>query len=258
MEPVGSLDARASGTDLVSARMADVQPLAPSLTLAAQGTSALRDMILGGVLPAGHRLNEVELSTALGISRAPLREAIRHLASQGLLEVVTHKGAFVPNYTADDLREIYEVRIALETHATRLVAARRSADDLDVLTRMLDDAAAAIKRSKSPAYPDNLDFHRRLIDLSGNRHLQDMATSVDHKLQLARIRSGHLPERAQEALVEHRQILDSIADQDANTAAVLMTRHLQMSLANVLRISDGAPGDGVEDARMKRPRSNSR
>jgi DNA-binding GntR family transcriptional regulator len=221
-------------------RLAEVQPLSPRLTLASQGTSALREMILGGVLRPGERLNEGELSTALGISRAPVREAIRHLASEGLLTIVTHKGAFVPSYTGDDLRDIYEVRIALETHATRLAAEHATPGQLDELTALLADAAVSIELSGSPAYPHDLDFHRLLVRLTGNRQLENMATAVDQKLQLARIRSGHLPERAHEALEEHRGILQALAARDANQAAELMTRHLRTSLANVLRLSEQA------------------
>lgn len=219
-------------------RLAEVRPISPRLTLASQGTNALREMILGGVLRPGERLNEGELSTALGISRAPVREAIRHLASEGLLTIVTHKGAFVPSYTADDLRDMYEVRIALESHAARLLAAHATTGRLDELARMIDAAAVSIELSGSPAYPHNLDFHRLLVRLTGNQHLEDQATAVDRKLQLARIRSGHLPERAPEALAEHRRVLQALAAHDADQAAELMTGHLRASLANVLRISD--------------------
>jgi DNA-binding GntR family transcriptional regulator len=225
--------------------MQDVEPLTPSLTLAAQGADALRGMIMNGVLHPGDRLNEVELSAALRISRAPLREAIRQLASQGLLTIVTHKGAFVPSYTAADLRDIYEVRIALETHATRLFAEYGSADRLNELKLLLDEAAAAIKRSGSPVYPDDLDFHQTLIRLVGNPHLTDMAAEVDQKLQLARSRSGHLPSRAREALAEHRQILRSLTKGDADGAADLMTWHLRRSLANVLSMSDSEEAGAV-------------
>jgi DNA-binding GntR family transcriptional regulator len=205
-------------------------------------------MILTGVLNPGDRLNEVELSTGLGISRAPLREAIRQLASQGLLTIVTHKGAFVPDYTAADLRDIYEIRIALETHATRLFGEYVSADQLDELKEVLDQAAVEIKRSGSPVYPDELDFHQTLIRLVGNPHLTAMATEVDQKLQLARSRSGHVPSRAREALAEHRQILRSLTNGDFDGAADLMNWHLRRSLANVLSISDSEQAE-----RMPRP-----
>jgi DNA-binding GntR family transcriptional regulator len=220
--------------------MQDVEPLTPTLTLAARGATALREMIMNGVLHPGDRLNEVELSAALQISRAPLREAIRLLASQGLLTIVPNKGAYVPSYTSADLRDLYEVRIALETHATRLFTEHGTADQLAQLKKLLDDADEAIKRSGSPVYPDDLDFHQTLVRLVGNAHLTQMVTEVDQKLQLARSRSGHLPERAREALAEHRQILRSLTNGDADGAADLMTWHLRRSLANVLSMSDNA------------------
>jgi DNA-binding GntR family transcriptional regulator len=220
--------------------LAEVRRLSPTASLANQGAGALRDMILNGVLAPGSRLNEVELSNALGISRAPLREAIRDLASQGLLIIVTHKGAFVPSYTAVDLQEIYEARIAIETHAVRLVAVRRSAAEMDGLNALLDRTEQELARSGSRAYPDGLDFHSQVVELTGNQHLKEIATSVGRKIHLARSRSGRSPERAQEALREHREIVNCMAS-DPGAAAILMMRHLQLSLASVLRVADTSP-----------------
>jgi DNA-binding GntR family transcriptional regulator len=234
-----------------SPRIAAVPLIEPDHTLAARGASALREMILTGVLEMGSRLNEVDLSEAFGISRPPLREAIRSLASQGLLEIVNHKGAFVPSYTAKDLCEIYEVRMALESHAARLLATRCTADDIAQLERILDSAEDAISRGESSAYPNALDFHQLIVGLAGNRHLSDMATSIDQKLQLARIRSGKLPGRAHEALDEHRNILEILTLRDGDAAAELMTQHLRRSLANALRVSviTGAPNGGATPVR---------
>jgi DNA-binding GntR family transcriptional regulator len=223
----------------MEASLAEVRRLSPTASLANQGAGALRDLILNGVLSPGARLNEVELSAALGISRAPLREAIRDLASQGLLTIVTHKGAFVPSYTADDLQDIYEVRIAIETHAVRLLAVRRSPADMDELNALLDRTEQEVARSGSRAYPSDLDFHSRVIELTRNRHLKEISTSVGRKLQLARTRSGRSPERAQEALHEHREIVNCMGS-DPGAAAILMMRHLQLSLASVLRVSDAS------------------
>jgi DNA-binding GntR family transcriptional regulator len=229
--------------------LAEVRRLSPTASLANQGAGALRDMILNGVLAPGSRLNEVELSSALGISRAPLREAIRDLASQGLLTIVTHKGAFVPSYTAVDLQEIYQARIAIESHAVRLVAMRRSQADLDELNALLDRTEQEVTRSGSRAYPDGLDFHSQVIELTGNHHLKEISTSVGRKIHLARSRSGRRPERAQEALREHREIVSCMAS-DAGAAAILMMRHLQLSLASVLQVADTS---AESDAGFDRP-----
>jgi DNA-binding GntR family transcriptional regulator len=223
--------------------LADVRRLSPSISLANRGAGALRDMILNGILAPGERLNEVELSTALGISRAPLREAIRDLASQGLLTIVTHKGAFVPSYTADDLRDIYEARIAIEAHAVRMVALRRSPADSAELNTLLDQTEQELERSGSQAYPSSLDFHSRIVELTGNRHINEINTALGQRIQLFRIRSGQRAERATEALQEHREIVTRIGS-DPDVAAMLMMRHLQLSLASVLRISETSPEYG--------------
>jgi DNA-binding GntR family transcriptional regulator len=208
----------------------------------------MREMILTGVLEMGSRLNEVDLSEAFGISRPPLHEAMRSLASQGLLEIVKNKGAFVPSYTAKDLCEIYEVRMALELRSARLLATRCTANDLGQIERTLDSAEDAMSRGESSAYPKALDFHQLIVWLAGNRHLSDMATTIDQKLQLARIRSGKLPGRANEARDEHRKIF-TLRDGDA--AAELVTQHLRGSLANALRVSviKGAPNSGATPVR---------
>lgn len=228
--------------------MAHVEPVEPSITLSDKGADALRDLILRGVLRPGDRLNEVELSAALGISRAPLREAIRQVASEGLLTMVTHRGAYVPDYTVEDLRDLYEVRIALETHAVRLLVDQDNPDSLAKLRKVLDEASAEIENSDSSGYPNNLDFHRMLIELTGNRQLTAMATSIDRRLQLARVRSGHLPERAVEALEEHREILNALSRGSADRAADLMTDHLRRSLANALRLTADAGADSARTA----------
>jgi DNA-binding GntR family transcriptional regulator len=118
-----------------SPRIPGVPLIEPDHTLAARGASALREMILTGVLEMGSRLNEVYLSEAFGISRLPLRGAIRSLASQGLLEIVNHKGAFVPSCTAKDLCEIYEVRMALERHSTNTAISSRSSRSATAMPR---------------------------------------------------------------------------------------------------------------------------
>jgi DNA-binding GntR family transcriptional regulator len=215
-----------------------ITPIIASPSLVAQGTQALREMILSGVLQPGQRLNEVELSAALGISRPPLREAMQHLSSQGLLRTVARRGAFVPSYTAQDLEDIYAVRIALESHAMRMVARRITNEELKMLRGLLKQSEQELNTSAERTYPDQIDFHRQLMQLTNSPHLIETVTAVDQKIQLARIRSGHYPARAQEALDEHRAIVERLRARDGAGAAEVMTHHLEESLANALRVSD--------------------
>src|SRR5262245_8309178 len=111
------------------------------MTVADRSRAVLREMVLDGRLAPGQRLNEVELAAALGISRGPLREAIQRLASEGLLTTISHHGAYVRKIDGAELRELYEFRVAVETHAVRLAATRVSQADLDGLRLMLDRTA---------------------------------------------------------------------------------------------------------------------
>lgn len=203
-------------------------------TFSGRTVEVLREMVISGRLRAGERLNEVELANALGISRGPLREAIQRLHSENLLTTVPNRGAYVRVITAEQLKELYEVRIALETHALRLAAKNASADKVAELNEMLDAADASVARGK--AYPHDLDFHQRFIAMVDNQALRDATTEVHRQIELARSRSGHEPARAKEALAEHRQICDLLAQRRGDGAAKALDKHLRSSLANALRI----------------------
>lgn len=213
----------------------------PSHTFSSRAVDVLRTMVLRGQLASGERLNEVELAGALGISRGPLREAIQRLISEGLLTAVSGRGAFVRTFTPESLGDLYEVRIALEVHAVRLAARSAGEADIRALRALLDRTGEAVTGGSS--YPESLDFHERLVALSGNPALRDAATEVHRQVSLARSRSGQVSGRAREALDEHRAVLDRIASGDADQAAALMADHLRASLRNaleVLRADDAA------------------
>ncbi|MDT9591475.1 GntR family transcriptional regulator [Nocardioides zeae] len=213
-------------------------PLGGEATYADRSVAVLREMILDGSLAPGERLNEVHISQALGISRGPLREALRRLASEGLVRLVPHRGAFVPAFGPGQLTELYELRIALETHAARLVAELDDRTGVDDLVRALDDAAALLDRQDSSAYPTDQDFHGTLLRLAANSALSEAAASVSARISLARSRSASQPVRAREALTEHRAVLAAIVAGDADEAARLLRLHLHHSLENALSLLD--------------------
>lgn len=215
----------------------------PSHTFSSRAVDVLRTMVLRGQLASGERLNEVELAGALGISRGPLREAIQRLRSEGLLTAVSGRGAYVRTFTPESLGDLYEVRIALEVHAVRLAAQAARAADVDALRSMLDETGEAVTVGSS--YPETLDFHQRLVALSGNDALCDAATEVHRQVSLARSRSGQVSERAREALDEHRAVLEAVALGDVERAAELMTQHLRSSLRSALAVLNNDAPAGV-------------
>lgn len=206
------------------------------MTVAGRSGAVLREMVLDGRLAPGQRLNEVELAAALGISRGPLREAIQRLASEGLLTTISHRGAYVRKIDATELRELYEFRIAVETHAVRLAATRVSRADVDGLRSMLDRTREILDQGDDVAYPRDLDFHLSLVELAGNSRLFNASVEINQQVQLARIASGKRPARARNAYAEHRSVLTGLAAGDGEKAAAALTQHLRASMASALRL----------------------
>jgi DNA-binding GntR family transcriptional regulator len=232
----------------------------PVHTFSGRTVEVVRDLILNGNLRAGERINEVELSSALGISRGPLREAIQHLRSEGLLVTVSHRGAYVRTFSERELSELYEVRVALETHALRLVGHSMTPESVEELRQMLAETDEAVGTMNT--YPRELDFHQRIVLLADNESLMDAVVEVHRKIHLARSRSGHQTLRARRALSEHREVLEHLADGRTEQAAQVLAAHLHSSFrsaVNVL-ISDegGSDPHDVDDPRSAptaRPRT---
>jgi DNA-binding GntR family transcriptional regulator len=195
---------------------------------------SLRSMILTGRFPPGSRLNEVVLANELGISRGPLREAIQILAGDGLLSIVRHRGAYVRTVSEDELRELYHMRIALETYAVRLAAKRTGDEPQAQLALLLSQTVEAF--GADGAYPPDFDFHRDLIGLMDNAVMQRAAADIHARVYLARARSAWNPERARVALDEHSQVVAAIRLGDEDGAARLLESHLWASFATAAEL----------------------
>jgi DNA-binding GntR family transcriptional regulator len=205
-------------------------------TYSSLSASVLREMVMSGQLKIGERINEVETANALGISRAPLREAIQTLLREGLLVSIPNRGAFVRTYSEDELEDLYELRLAFELHALSLVARRASPEQLKNLDTLLDETDSQMHQGATPAYPEKLDFHVRMLQLSQSRELLDGWKSVQQRIALARSRSGHEPARADHAFHQHREVVQHLRDSDVAGAARLLEKHVRESLANALMI----------------------
>lgn len=192
----------------------------------------LRDMILSGGFEPGARLNELALSEQLGISRSPIREALQALAGQGLVRIVPGRGSYVMDFDLDSIRQLGEVRIALETRAAHLAASRATEAQLNQLASMLNVTDEALKAGET--YPPELDFHRAILGASGNPRLIAFAEEVDTQFMLARTRSGREPARASAAYLEHLAIFTAIRDGHAEAAGQAMEVHLTNSTNNIV------------------------
>jgi DNA-binding GntR family transcriptional regulator len=197
-------------------------------SLSDQATRLVRKRILEGVYRPGERLIEVELAAEFQISRAPLREALRSLAQEGIVTHRPNKGFYVPAITMNDARALYEFRQAMETSAARWAAARATEAEIAVLQRMLETTDLVFREGED-AYPQDLDFHLALARAAHSPLVELRTREVSRQLQVLRQRSGYSPDRARAAYGEHVIIARAIAERDPDKAERAARLHLERS-----------------------------
>lgn len=196
----------------------------------------IRERILVGQLQPGERINEVALAESLSISRPPLREALRMLHGEGLVEF-TPRGATVASFDLESVQQLGDVRIALECQMARLAAERADERDIARLEGLMARIESALCEPDH-AYPRDTDFHSVLALATRNARLADAADDVKRRLSLARSKTGSDAERARRALGEHRAICDAIIAHDPGAAEAAMRIHIEGSMrAMVARIT---------------------
>ena len=210
--------------------------MALSRTLPEQVYYFVKHTILSGDLRAGERLNEVKLAERLEMSRGPVREGLQKLILEGLLERIPRRGVFVSQLDAKQLRELNELREALEFQALRLIFRRGVAE--------VEEELQWLRRSTRPGeidtdtYSFELDLHQRLLELSSNETLAKVGESVNSRLKLSRMLSGAPRVRAKEAWEEHDTILAAILDNDEAGALEAMRRHLELAGCSMLQMTE--------------------
>ena len=185
----------------------------------------LRERILAGEYEPGARLAEERLSEQLGISRMPVREALRMLASEGLITINPRRGASVTAYSSDQAKELIEVRATLEALNAKLAARRRDPAQIAELKRILDGAARISERTPLSEIQDaNTRFHEALAALGANSVLQTIVRSLRDRTAIIFARQSRLRVRAN--WDEHAAILRAVVAGDAELAALLASRHV--------------------------------
>ncbi len=208
-------------------------------TIADRVFDRLRQAIVEGEIPPGSKISEPALATGYGVSRGPLREAIRRLEATNLVERKPNQGARVIRLSSDQLSEIYLIREALEGMAARLAAEGMSDLAISDLRNLLAQHKEDVAREDWQAYfqqEGDLDFHFRIALGSANRRLVDiLCNDLYYKVRMYRCRFGMRSDRARGALREHELVVDAIADRDGELAEWLMRRHIRVSRRAVER-----------------------
>jgi DNA-binding GntR family transcriptional regulator len=208
-------------------------PQDESATLADRVFEQLRRAIVEGEVPAGSKLSEPELATRFGISRGPLREALRRLESTNLVERRPNLGARVITLTSEQLLDIYVVREALEGMAARLAAEHMSEEAIEGLKDLIEQHRRDVSSDAGQAYfqkGGDMDLHYRIVQGSGNRRLIGiLCDDLYHLARMYRCQFGMGNDRVRDALGEHALIVDAIGERDGELAELLMRRHIRAS-----------------------------
>ncbi|MEE9254788.1 MAG: GntR family transcriptional regulator [Pseudomonadales bacterium] len=217
-------------------------------TLAEQVLERIQAAIVAGALPPGSKISEPEFARSFGVSRGPLREAIRRLEARRLVEFVPHIGARVTSLTVEQLSDIYQVREGLEGMAARLAAERMEPGEVDALAALLERHAASPELSAGTGYfqPEyDSDFHYRIAHASRNEVLaQLLGQDLYHLVRMYRHRFSAYEGRPQRALEEHRRIVAAIRDGDGELAEILMRRHIAGARQNIVARYGQGQSDG--------------
>ncbi|MEQ0565040.1 GntR family transcriptional regulator [Amycolatopsis sp. NEAU-NG30] len=201
----------------------------------------LRERILTGRLRPGDRLVERELAEDLGVSRVPVREAIRSLEAEGFLVVQSPRRVVVRQLARVDVEELFDVREALEGLAAGLAAARAGAAERKRLERVLADAARATARGDAARIPVlNSRFHDEIVAIAGNALLSTMLQPLEGRLRWLTSQNEHWAD----LLDEHRRLYEAIVSGDAERAKASAVEHVRVNREVTLRSLFGEePGE---------------
>jgi len=225
-EPGKTPDAATIGTPSAAPRRR--RRTAPPPALADQAVTALRRMIARGMLAPGARLFEPVLSETLGVSRTPVREALKLLAAEGLVELRRNRNALVAPLDPAELRELFEVESCIEGYAAGLAAERIGANGLRRLRLLQERMESRQMRGDLEAYFEiNQQIHRLVVASAGNAVLRETHERLIGRLERARFFALGAEGRWEESVLEHRAILRALENRDAAAAQRLFTVHVR-------------------------------
>ncbi|KKB11268.1 hypothetical protein VE25_13170 [Devosia geojensis] len=197
----------------------------------------LREMIIEGAIATGRRIPELELCEQLGVSRTPLREALKVLANEGLVELTPNRGATVVELKIEDIEEIFPVIGALESLAGELVCARASDDAITTIEGLHAEMAAHFQAADLPNYlKASQTFHDTILESSGNTALIASYRNLTQRLRRA-TNSAHMTrERWEESMREHEKILAALKQRNAPLLGELLRQHLESRGQSVIEV----------------------
>ncbi|MGH1466823.1 MAG: GntR family transcriptional regulator [Cognatishimia sp.] len=194
----------------------------------------LKQEIFSGLLKPGDQLEEADLASRFGVSRTPIREAIRSMVDCGLLETRPRKGAIVRVLTAKELNDLFQVAAELEGMACRLASEMLTLSDKKTIQTALELCRVAAEAEDIPAYAQaNLEFHGAIHMASGNAWLVDQLEQIQARINVYRLMPYEVVGRLEKSLAEHEEISEAIFAKDGFRANTLMRDHMMLQGARL-------------------------
>jgi len=196
----------------------------------------MKDAIITGKLKPGERLMEVQLAEKLGVSRTPVREAIRKLELEGLVVMVPRKGAYVADLDAKDLLNVLEVRSSLEGLAASLAAERITEEEIDKLKRIVEEFQKKIEEGDNEGLIKlDKEFHDLIFAASRNDKLIQVMNNLQEHVHRFRVRYINEEKKAKKIYQEHKKITEAIEARDTDAARRWAEKHIRNFQTEVVK-----------------------
>lgn len=195
----------------------------------------LQNLIIEGTLEPGSKLNEREVCERLGISRTPLREAMKVLASEGLIEIVPNRGAFVSKMDEAEINDTFELMSGLEAMSGELAAERITAAEIAEIKAL--HAAMLVCRAENDLpgyYSRNQTIHNKINAAAGNAVLRQVYLSVNRRLLALRFKSNFREDKWDRAVREHEEMIEALEAHDGKRLGTILRQHLLVKRDSVL------------------------
>ncbi|MFZ3172508.1 MAG: GntR family transcriptional regulator [Carboxydocellales bacterium] len=198
---------------------------------------SLREAIINGNLEPGERMMEIQLADEMGVSRTPVREAIRKLELEGFVVMIPRKGAYVAGISLKDIADVFEIRAALESLAAALAAERITEEELESLECSLVKVAECTEADDLEALITvDTDFHDILYKASRNERLVQIVSNLREQIQRFRMTSLSQPGRMKDALEEHRKLVEALSERNIELARTLAREHIEFAESSMLEV----------------------
>jgi len=188
----------------------------------------LQQAVFSGKFKPGERITEKEIAKELGVSRTPVREALYRLASTGVIKIIPHRGFLISKWSSKEIKDVIELRIALEVFAIKLAIQRILPNEINELKTLIVEMEKVVKKDNmlKASYLNSL-FHGKIVLASKNKELYEVMEPIKNKIYHFRIISIFTPSRLKESYKEHEGILNALISKNVELAQKLVSQHIQ-------------------------------